>query len=253
MKMALLVAGACVTLFVLVAEAVIGRILQEEAVRRLGRIPFALVSLASARLPRELREEVAAEWRAELDFALRGADGRPLTRLLRGIRYAAGLLMSAPAIADSLRGSTRRLLRIARAIGAAGTTAYAIWLLVYSYDYFQPHYGFAVLVHGWTQPIPGPSPDQWTMTGVSYICAAAGILGTALVLATGYWLIANLNVLCFVAAGVLSFTGGGPLYSIVVASAVFCILVASVPLQARARWSSRDATRSDAGAVAQKL
>ncbi len=251
MKMALFVAGACVTLLVLLAEAVIGRMLQEEAVRRLSRIPFALISRASARLPRELREEVAAEWRAELDFALRGADGRPLTRLLRGIRYAAGLLMSAPAIADGLRGTSRRLLRIARAIGAAGATAYAIWLLVYSYDYFQPHYGF--LVVGWTQPIPGPSPDQWTMTGVSYICAAAGILGTAAVLATGYWLILNLNVLCFVAAGVLSFMGGGPLYSIVVASAVFCILVLSVPLQATARWRSRDAMRSDAGAVAQKL
>jgi hypothetical protein len=210
MKMALFVAGACVILLVLLAEAVIGRILQEEAVKRLSRIPFALISLASARLPRELREEVAAEWRAELDFALHCADGRPLTRLLRGIRYAAGLLMSAPAIADSLRGTSKRLLRIARAIGAAGTTAYAIWLLVYSYDYFQPHYGFAVLVHGWTQPIPAPGPYQWTMTGVSYICAAAGILGTAVVLATGYWLIANLNVLCFVAAGVPSFTGGGP-------------------------------------------
>jgi hypothetical protein len=249
MKMGLLVAGACVTLVVLLAEAVIGRRLQEKAMTRLGRIPFALISLASARLPQELRDDVAAEWRAELDFALRGADGMPLTRLLRGIRYAAGLLMSAPAIADSLRGTSRRLLRIARAIGAAGATAYAIWLLVYSYDYFQPHQGF--LVFGWAQPVP--SADQWTMTGVSYICAAAGILGTAVVLATGYWLIANLNVLCFVAAGVLSFTGGGPLYSIVVASAAFCILVLSVPLQARARWRSRDAMRSDAGAVAQKL
>ena len=189
-------------------------------------------------------DDVAAEWRAELDFALRGTDGEPITRLLRGIRYSAGLLISAPAIADSLREPPRRRLRIGRAIGAAGTTAYAIWLLVYSYDDFQPHYGFAMLVHGWTQPIPGPSPDQWTMTGVSYLCAAAGILGTAVVLATGYWLIANLNVLCFVAAGVLSFTGGGPLYSIVVASAVFCILVASVPLQARARWRKRDAMRS---------
>jgi hypothetical protein len=253
MKMTLFVAGACVTLLVLLAEAVIGRMLQEKAMTRLGRIPFALISLASARLPRELRDDVAAEWRAELDFALRGADGMPLTSLLRGISYAAGLLMSAPAIADSLRGTSRRLLRIARAIGAAGATAYAIWLLVYSYEYFQPHYGFAVLVHGWTQPIPALSPDQWTLTGVSYICAAAGILGTAVVLATGYWLIANLNVLCFVAAGVLSFTGGGPLYSIVLASAVFCILVLSVPLQARARWRSRDAMRSDAGAVVQKL
>lgn len=244
MKMALFVAGACVTLLVLLAEAVIGRTLQEEAVRRLGRIPFALISLVSARLPRELRDDVAAEWRAELDFALRGADGMPITRLLRGIRYSVGLLMSAPAIADSLRRTSRRLLRIARATGAAGATAWAVWLLVYSYDYFQPHYGFAMLVHGWTQPIPAPSPDQWTMTGASYICAAGGILGTAVLLATGYWLIANLNVLCFVAAGVLSFMGGGPLYSIVVASAVFCILVASVPLQAKARWRSRDAMRS---------
>jgi hypothetical protein len=250
MKMTLFVAGACVTLLVLLAEAVIGRMLQEKAATRLGRIPFALIGLASARLPRELRDDVAAEWRAELDFALRGADGMPLTRLLRGIRYAAGLLMSAPAIADSLRGTSRRLLRIARAIGSAGATAWAVWLLVYSYEYFHPQRQevlFAIVLG------PTRSPDQWTMTGVSYICAAAGILGTAVVLATGYWLIANLNVLCFVAAGVLSFMGGGPLYSIVVASAVFCILVASVPLQARARWRSRDAMRSDAGAVAQKL
>ncbi len=143
MKTALFVAGACVTLLVLLAKAVIGRMLQEKAAMRLGRIPFALIRLASARLPRELRDDVAAEWRAELDFVLSGTDGEPITRLLRGIRYSAGLLISAPAIADSLRGTGRRLLRIARAVGAAGATAYAVWLLVYSYDYFQPHYGFA--------------------------------------------------------------------------------------------------------------
>ena len=248
MKTALFVAGACVSLLVLLLKAVTGRLLQEDAATRLGRIPFALIRLASARLPRELRDDAAAEWRAELDFVLHGTQGEPITRLLRGIRYAAGLLMSAPAVADGLRGTARRLLRIARAVGAAGATAYAAWLLVYTYEYFHPqsveyfHPQFVSLVVGWSTPVP--SADQWTLSGMSYICAAGGILGTAVVLVTGYWLIANLNVLCFVAAGVLSFMGGGPLYSIVVASAVFCILVLSVPLQAMTRWRSRDAKRS---------
>jgi hypothetical protein len=44
------------------------------------------------RVPRDLRDDLAEEWQAELEFVLTGAEGMPLTRLVRGIRYTAGLL-----------------------------------------------------------------------------------------------------------------------------------------------------------------
>jgi hypothetical protein len=80
----------------------------QEARTRLARIPFAVIRLARARLPRELRNNFTGEWNAELEFVLSGTDGMPITRLIRGIRYAVGLLLAARAIADGLTGRSRR-------------------------------------------------------------------------------------------------------------------------------------------------
>jgi hypothetical protein len=85
-------------------KAAIGGMIREEACTRLGRIPFALIRLAARRVPAGMREDLAAEWTAELEFVLTGTDGMPLTRLVRGIRYSAGLLKSACEITDGLRG-----------------------------------------------------------------------------------------------------------------------------------------------------
>jgi len=65
---------------------------QEEARTRLGQLPYALIGLVALRIPRAARYDAVVEWRAELEFILGDTEGMPLTRLLRGIRYAISLL-----------------------------------------------------------------------------------------------------------------------------------------------------------------
>lgn len=230
MKTALLVASACATLAGVLVKTVFGPTAQKEMATRLRRFPFVLIRMAGARLPRDCREDLTAEWRAELDHVLQDTDGMPLTRLLRGIRYSAGLLMSAPAVADGIKGESARLTRSVRIIGAGGAVAYAVWLLVHVLDSFQPVFE---VVHTWNNP--QPPTGHLILTNIGYLCGAAAFLGTAVLMLTGRWQIANLNTLCFAAAGVLSYLGGGPLYSIVVAAVVLAILATAVGIQIRNR------------------
>ena len=115
-----------------VPRAAISDMATEEARTRLSRIPLFLIRLAVARMPPELRGDVGAEWKAELEFVVGDTEGMPLTRLLRGIRYSAGLLFSAAAITDGLTGaSAKRVARIIRIVigstsavlGAGGVAA----------------------------------------------------------------------------------------------------------------------------------
>jgi DNA-binding transcriptional MerR regulator len=75
---------------------------QEELRTRLGRLPYALIRLAISQLPRQERDGYADEWRAELAFVLRDTQGLPVTRLFRGIGFAAGLLRVSRSIAREL-------------------------------------------------------------------------------------------------------------------------------------------------------
>jgi hypothetical protein len=95
-----------------VAKATVGSMIQEEVSTRLNRIPVAFIRLAVIRLPYDLRGELAAEWTAELEFVLCGTEGIPLTRLWRGIRFSAGLLLSARLITDGLTGVSNVQKRI---------------------------------------------------------------------------------------------------------------------------------------------
>lgn len=104
-----------------VVKAAVGDMIQEEARTRLGRIPFALIRIATLRVPPGLRDDLAAEWNAELGFLLTGTDGMPVTRLLRGIRYSAGFLLSARKITDALRprpSSGRRRRSLHKAVAS---------------------------------------------------------------------------------------------------------------------------------------
>ena len=101
-------ANLAIVAFVILAVAMllgaVKAMCQEEIETRIGRVPNALIRLAAARLPRLAREDVADEWRAELDHILRATDGLPITRLLRGMRYAIGLLRVPPGTARELSG-----------------------------------------------------------------------------------------------------------------------------------------------------
>jgi hypothetical protein len=87
------------------AITAITQMCQEEMRTRLSRLPNALIRLATSRLPAHARADLADEWQAELAFVLTGTAGLPLTRLLRGTRYAIGLLWVSHGIARELSGS----------------------------------------------------------------------------------------------------------------------------------------------------
>jgi DNA-binding transcriptional MerR regulator len=96
-SVALLILALCLLLRAAAAE-----MWQEELQTRLGRLPYALIRLATWQLPRQERDDYADEWRAELAFVLRDTDGLPITRLFRGIRFAIGLLRVSRSIAREL-------------------------------------------------------------------------------------------------------------------------------------------------------
>lgn len=80
---------------------------QEEVKTRLEHLPNTAIRLAAMRLPKEVRDDIAAEWRGELASVLHDTDGLPLTRLLRGLQYAVGLFSAASGIVRDLADEER--------------------------------------------------------------------------------------------------------------------------------------------------
>jgi hypothetical protein len=61
--------------------------------------PRAILRLAGARLSREQRERLYhEEWLPELQYIMKEAETRPITRAIRAIGFALGLLMAARAV-----------------------------------------------------------------------------------------------------------------------------------------------------------
>ena len=151
-----------------VARAVMGGMLREEAQTRLSRIPYALIRLAAARVPRELRDDLAAEWNAELGFFLTGTDGLPITRFIRGIRYSAGLLLSARDISDGLtHGDSRH---------AAPRVRFAVGMIIATISFPVAVSGVISAIY----PRPGADPSlagsiAVTCWALSTICIGIGV------------------------------------------------------------------------------
>jgi HJR/Mrr/RecB family endonuclease len=76
-------------------KAAASEMFQEEAKTRLEHLPTTVIRLAALGLPKEMRDDTAAEWQAELASVLRDTDGLPLTRLVRGVLYAVGMFRAA--------------------------------------------------------------------------------------------------------------------------------------------------------------
>lgn len=101
-----------VGLFLLLAwsfRSTVAEMCREEMRTRLGLLPYALIRLAAGRLPHQVRNDVGDEWRDELAFILEATDGLPLTRLIRGTRYAAGLLLVSRGIGRELTDDNREV------------------------------------------------------------------------------------------------------------------------------------------------
>jgi hypothetical protein len=130
-------AAAWVALAGLPVLACVGDLASEELRGRLDRLPHALIALAARRAPAEARAELREEWTAELHEILRGAEALPITRLVRGTRYAAGLLRTARVIGRQL-SPTHPRVRTDRS-GVVGTGVVCILSTVAN----------AVAVAGW--------------------------------------------------------------------------------------------------------
>jgi hypothetical protein len=71
----------------------------------LGLIPRGILRLAAMRLPADLRQAVyREEWLPELLRELREAEGRPITRLVVGIKYAVDIGRGAGKVGRELEG-----------------------------------------------------------------------------------------------------------------------------------------------------
>jgi hypothetical protein len=96
------VAGWVIAAGGVIVLGVITSLVTQEATGWLDKVPSWLLRLARRRLPLSSRDTLYDEWAAELHAALHGMDSRPLSRLVLGIRYAAGLLRTARRIAREL-------------------------------------------------------------------------------------------------------------------------------------------------------
>lgn len=88
----------------------LGDLLHDEVRGWLDLIPHAILRWAASRLNVGQRRTIyEEEWLPELYYVLRGAESRPITRLARGIAFAAGLLIAAPRIAREISREDPRL------------------------------------------------------------------------------------------------------------------------------------------------
>jgi hypothetical protein len=82
---------------------VLGDMVSEEVRDRLDHVPHAILKLAARRLDVGQRNTVYQdEWLPELTYILKGAETRPITRLITGTRYAFGILVNTRRIARHL-------------------------------------------------------------------------------------------------------------------------------------------------------
>jgi hypothetical protein len=87
--------------------AALGDLVSEEIRGWLDLAPRAVLRLAAAQLRPEMREITYREnWLPDLIYVLRGAESRPITRLIRGMSFALGLLISAHKIASHQSASS---------------------------------------------------------------------------------------------------------------------------------------------------
>lgn len=176
----LLIAAALI--FVVAVKGAVTDMAKGEARTRLGRIPTFLLRLALRRVPADLREDLASEWLAELDYVLAGTDGLPVTRLWRGVRYSAGILASARAVATGL------------ALGNAATRSAAPFRFL---GFFNGAYGLGLLVTDITAAVTHGTPAAQLAANLGI---AACIISGASMLIRSYrpnWFIAVPTLLGF--------------------------------------------------------
>jgi hypothetical protein len=98
---------------VLIFRNVITNVCGKELWTRFNQLPEVLLWLAVRQLPREWRDDLRGEWRAELDAIPRETSKEvPLTQLGRRLRFAGSLLLRGRIVAREFAGRPSRLVSI---------------------------------------------------------------------------------------------------------------------------------------------
>lgn len=77
----------------------------EEAATRLGALPRVIIRCAGLWLPPAIRADRVDEWLAEHTFIERQTVGLPVTRMIRGLRYAVSVVRGVPLVARAVGAS----------------------------------------------------------------------------------------------------------------------------------------------------
>jgi hypothetical protein len=101
----------------------------QEVRTRLDRLPRTILALAARALPNEERDDLLAEWEAELSFILRHTDGLPLTRMWRGLRFASSLALAGPTLACE-RGTWLRIVQVGVSALGVSLSGFGIFTLL---------------------------------------------------------------------------------------------------------------------------
>jgi hypothetical protein len=92
--------------------ASLGDLVSEEVRGWLDLAPRAMLRLAAAQLAQEVRDTIYKdEWLPELAYVLRGAESRPITRVIRGTTFAVGLLIAARRINRYRSAALKQVVR----------------------------------------------------------------------------------------------------------------------------------------------
>src|SRR5690242_5563203 len=127
--------GIALGLLSAVLLVALGDLLSEEIRGWLDLVPRGILRLAAAQLDPAQRETIYdAEWLPELCYALRGAESRPITRLILGTRYALGLVVAARRVSRRV-GSGRVVQRALSGVPlSTGPMVYQIRYIIKSGD-----------------------------------------------------------------------------------------------------------------------
>jgi hypothetical protein len=104
---------------------ILGGLVSEEIRGWLDLLPRGILRLAATRLDPESREAIYKEdWLPELIYALRGAESRPITRVVKGTYFALGLFLSARKV-EAIPPTVGTTASVAVPAGLANATAEA--------------------------------------------------------------------------------------------------------------------------------
>jgi hypothetical protein len=132
---------AVLAFFIGLGTTVLGDMVSEEVRDRLDHIPHAILKLAAGRLDPGQRSTVYDdEWLPELYYILRGAETRPITRLITGTHYALGILITTHRIAAHLHRSAADDPAPAEATVLPPARAEAAWPFQYASSPFWDGY-----------------------------------------------------------------------------------------------------------------